>query len=136
MTWCATQTARARTHAHAHTHTHIYIYIYIYMYSRHLPQLTSSEPSGQSTMKSHQSDSSTHCPLVKHFLLPSGHISSVGRNVAFSYITMTNHEIVGETCVLRCNNEFYGEVSNGKLESVQVIFDSFEPMPGLRDYRF
>jgi len=88
------------------------------MHSRHSPQLISSEPSGQSTMKSHQSDSSTHCPLVKHFLLPSGHISSVGRNVAISYITMTNHEIVGETIVLRCNNEFYGEVSNRKLECI------------------
>ena len=75
-------------------------------------------------MKSHQSDSSTHCPLVKHFLLPSGHISSVGRNVAFSYITMTNVEIVEETGVQRCNDEFYWDVSNRKLESVQVIFDN------------
>jgi hypothetical protein len=73
-------------------------------------------------MKSHQRDSNTQCPLVKHFLLPSGHVSSVGRNVAFSYITMTNHEIGGETCVLQFNNEFYGEVSNKKLENVQVTF--------------
>lgn len=49
---------------------------------------------------------------------------------------MTNHEIVGETCVLQRNNELLGEVSNRKLENVQVIFESFEPMPGLRDYRF
>jgi hypothetical protein len=87
-------------------------------------------------MKSHQRDSNTQCPLVKHFLLPSGHISSVGRNAAFSCTTMTNHEIVGETCVLQRNNELLGEVSNRKLENVQVIFESFEPMPGLRDYRF
>jgi len=85
------------------THTHTYIY------SRHLPQLTSSEPSGQSTMKSHQRDSNTQCPLVKHFLLPSGHISSVGRNVAFSCITMTNHETVGKHVYYNVMMNFMGK---------------------------
>jgi hypothetical protein len=56
----------------AHTFTNI-----IY---EHSPQFLSSEPSGQSTMKSHHRDFATHCPLSKHFLLPSGHsISSVRR---------------------------------------------------------
>ena len=37
---------------------------------------------------------------------------------------MTNVEIVEETGVQRCNDEFYWDVSNRKLESVQVIFDN------------
>jgi hypothetical protein len=42
----------------------------------HLPQFLSSEPSGQSTMKSHHREFSTHCPPWKHFFLPSGHSTS------------------------------------------------------------
>jgi hypothetical protein len=68
--WRGTQTVSNNimhfNHAYTHTHT-------IY---EHSPQFLSSEPSGQSTMKSHQRDSATHCPPSKHFLLPSGQSSS------------------------------------------------------------